>query len=196
MPDGPKVLGFPGVRTSPVAEGRHGKEGRFDRREAQEAYVQESESIRRSRPEEPPELSRKQASNWAAAQRPTALHELDAAIEASARILTLQDDWDGAGAQAYRHETWMRAVRFLRANASEAASRLLEFATPRILEGPSGSIDLHWQMDDFEILVNVPEDSNEPIRFFGDDRKDTQLKGTIGDAGSSVIRILPWLTGS
>ena len=103
------------------------------------------------------------------------------------------NDWDEAGASGYAKETWHRAVRFLRTNATEAIKLQIDLSIPRILPGPSGSIDLHWRLSHFEILVNIPPDASELVRFFGDDGAKSQVKGTIADDGPESARLLPWL---
>jgi hypothetical protein len=116
-----------------------------------------------------------------------------AIAEAERTILSLKDDWDEAGAVGYAAETWARAVRFLRTNAVEATRLRREMPVPRILPGPSGSIDLHWRLTHFEMLVNIPADPTASVRFFGDDRAKSAVKGTIGDRGQAAVRLLPWL---
>jgi hypothetical protein len=102
---------------------------------------------------------------------PTALAVLEQPIEDSRKMLHYPDNWDGEGSPAYREETWRRAVSFL----VRAAARLWEdysvrIDAPRVLNGPNGSIDLHWTTQNRELLVNVPADPHQLADYYGDDR--------------------------
>jgi hypothetical protein len=115
------------------------------------------------------------------------------AIEQSRNILGLQDNWDGEDTSAYRASTWERATEFLQKNL---LSMYLTFSNrvdvPRILPGPNGSIDLHWKTSHHELLINIPEDPNEPANFYGDNQLDQSVKGTI-DTSKNHEWLLMWL---
>ena len=104
-------------------------------------------------------------------------------IQRSRKILDLEEDWDGDGACAYAKETWQKAVFFLRnlidglpeyALDIEASEELI----PEILPGPNGSIDLEWEADRFDLLINIPKDG-ELASYYGDDYGENQIKGNL-----------------
>ncbi len=117
---------------------------------------------------------------------------LDEIIEGSRAILELELDEDEAQAP-YTEETWTRAVEFLRRNAKwvwDTLGRAVDL--PEILPGPDGSIDLHWDYPDYEILINIPADPNAKAGFYGDDRGKIQIKGSF-DPRSHNHGLLLWL---
>ena len=84
------------------------------------------------------------------------------AISSSRWILNLNDDWDEKGSPGYEQTTWQRACDFLVRQAKFAReSHKRNLPAPRILPGPDGSIDVHWKMPQFELLVNIPEDPSK-----------------------------------
>lgn len=105
-------------------------------------------------------------------------------IESSGeRILALRDDWDGEGSSSYSDLVVTRASDFVRRYATRAwMDSDVVIATPRILPGPDGSIDVHWKMDSYELLVNIPPDQDEVATFYGDDYGTAQFKGTFNPA--------------
>lgn len=105
---------------------------------------------------------------------------LEAALEDSRRILELQDDWDTQGAKGYSQATWDRAVNLVRDYANWLRDELgLVMPTPRILPGPDGSIDVHWEGATFELLINVVSDHGAPASFYGDDDRGTVIRGSF-----------------
>jgi hypothetical protein len=122
-----------------------------------------------------------------------AIKHIRETIEQSRSILSLQDDWDGEGTSAYRASTWERATEFMQQNL---LSMYLTFSSrvdvPRILPGPNGSIDLHWKTGYQELLINIPEDPNEPANFYGDNKLGQSVKGTL-DTSKKHEWLLMWL---
>ncbi|HMF30462.1 MAG TPA: hypothetical protein VKK79_03565 [Candidatus Lokiarchaeia archaeon] len=96
------------------------------------------------------------------------------------KILSLEENWDGEGAKGYLQETWERAAEFAKKVSYflwKQTQKLI--ATPMILPGPDGSIDVHWKSSKFDLLVNLPEDVAEPATFSGDDYAQNVIKGTF-----------------
>lgn len=101
---------------------------------------------------------------------PIALRTTAEEIARSQSILALEDDWDGEGSPSYAKGTWNRAIALLVDDAiSLWDEHGIVVASPRVLAGPHGSIDLHWRTPKRELLVNVPEDPAEPVSYYGDD---------------------------
>ena len=104
-------------------------------------------------------------------------------IQRSRKILDLEADWDGDGADAYSQETWQKSVSFLR----NLIDRLLRYEIdieaseeliPEILPGPNGSIDLEWETDFFDLLINIPKEG-ERASYYGDDYGENRIKGNL-----------------
>lgn len=96
-------------------------------------------------------------------------------------MLQLPDNWDTEGSPAYKEETWRRAIGLVSDCAAEAELLLQrELPVPRILNGPEGSIDLHWRTPNRELLLNVPADSSELLTYYGDNREGGEhVEGSI-----------------
>lgn len=106
-----------------------------------------------------------------------ALREL---IKASRWILSLEQDWDGERSGPVEEETWQRATRFLENQAEWLLANYgLPITAPTISPGPEGSIDIYWDTSTFELLVNVPSDPSKRASFYGDDRGNIFIKGTL-----------------
>ncbi len=119
-------------------------------------------------------------------------HLLESEIDRSRWILGLPEDWDGEGTEAYTESTWQRAVAFLKQQAAHVRECGSELDIPRILPGPEGSIDLHWEKPDYELLINIPRDPQRRATFYGDDRVSLQIKGTL-DTSTLNLGLIEWL---
>lgn len=109
---------------------------------------------------------------------PGPLREVREAIEASRDLLQLEDNWDEEGGRRIDEDTWLRTVRFLTRYASwlwDASGRALD--VPDIMPVPEGSIDLHWDYPKYELLINIPAQSDKPAGFYGDDRGKIVIEG-------------------
>ena len=121
------------------------------------------------------------------------------AIEQSQYILDFEDDWDEEGRPPYEKATWDRATTFLHKHARhlwEAYHRRLD--APKILPGPSGSIDLHWTTARQELLINIPDMLHEPANFYGDvssshEHSPLQIVKGILDTSKDNLWLLMWL---
>lgn len=123
----------------------------------------------------------------------TSTRDIEAAIEKSRRILDLKRGWDDEDALPCV-DAWRRATAFLRGQAEWAAQHMdFSLQAPEIMPLASGSIDLHWDTPDYELLINVPGDPKQPATFYGDDRGRQHVKGTL--APDSVDEdLLQWIT--
>lgn len=92
-------------------------------------------------------------------------------IKKSKSLLKLKDNWDGEGSSAISNKTWRRATNFI----MQLAMSYYDFVNscidvPEILPGPDDTIDILWDFDKYELLLNVPSDINKPMSFFGLDK--------------------------
>lgn len=110
---------------------------------------------------------------------PNEFKELCKEIEDSKYILELSDNWDGEGAKAYLKETWYKMIEFLRSQAIDIFNDFNQIIRiPKISHGPEGSIDLYWDDEDCDLLLNIPEDDT-PASFFGEDKHKNTIRGLI-----------------
>jgi hypothetical protein len=128
-----------------------------------------------------------------------AIKHISEVIEQSKHILAFEDDWDDDGSPAYTVDTWDRATDFLLRNARYLwEENHLPLDAPKILPGPSGSIDLHWKTTHRELLINIPASSDESANFYGDDSlsrdhpSNQTVKGII-DTSKDHLWLLIWL---
>ncbi len=127
------------------------------------------------------------------AQLPALDHILHA-INSSRYILELGEDWDGEGAKPYNADTWERTTQFVRQYATHAWKKVgVSIPAPRILPGPNGSIDIHWKSQTHELLVNIPENSEELASFYGDDFGLVKIKGSFKPSTLNA-GIICWLS--
>jgi len=130
-------------------------------------------------------------------QAPPELRSLRAAIERSREITELQENWDEEGSPGYSVETWRRATTYLERQVFVCWDRHgVVIPTPWITPGPDGSIDIHWQTDLYELLVNFPADPSEPAAFYGDDYGRMSIKGQFDPQSEPAghLALVSWLT--
>jgi hypothetical protein len=113
-------------------------------------------------------------------------------IDRSREILTWEDDWDDEGSPRFEESTWKKAIDYLERHARLLLSHGFVIPTPRILPGPNGSIDLHWETGRRELLINVRPDG-ELAGFYGEAAGTNSIKGKV-DLNSSDLGIFKWLT--
>lgn len=119
---------------------------------------------------------------------------IEEAIEASRFILSLEENWDEEGSPGYAEATWQRATQFVRDIAKQYINDSKErIEPPKITPGPEGSIDIRWRAEKRTLLINFSAGENEPADFFGSDRGEDTIKGTL-DISSQNLWLLLWLT--
>jgi hypothetical protein len=132
-------------------------------------------------------------SEWTAPLESDGLDELSREIHAARKLLTLGDDWDGEGSPGYSEATLDRAACFLRHHMRWAWEKYgVWLLAPRILPGPSGSIDIHWETRHYELLVNIPTDPSAPATFYGDDYGKSSIKGMFNPSAFN-FGLVTWL---
>lgn len=84
-------------------------------------------------------------------------------------ILSLNDDWDGYGAEPIESETLDRAFELLRRILKSLwDEEIFDVPLPRIQPVPDSSIDLNWMTEDFELLVNIPANGDQIVCIYGE----------------------------
>ena len=121
------------------------------------------------------------------------LADLMCEISRSREILALPDDWNDEGAPRFDEATWERATDFLKHHARLLLVRSgVTLPTPRILPGSNGGIDLHWETDLRELLINVPP-GNAPAGFYGEAMGTNSIKGKVA-VEATDLGLFKWLT--
>ena len=93
-------------------------------------------------------------------------------------ILSLKDDWDEQGSKSYFVETFYQATNFIITYLTWVWDEFhVVPAAPEILPGPNGSIDLLWQNENYDLLINCKEAPSDISTFYGDDNKNTKIEG-------------------
>ncbi len=114
-------------------------------------------------------------------------------IEHAKRILTLEEDWDGEGSPVYSEGTLNRAIAFLMMHLEQLWRQFgVCPPIPKIGPGPDGSVDLHWREPSWELLVNIPADTNELAAFYGDNYGAQKIKGSL-ESQKFNLGIAEWL---
>lgn len=117
---------------------------------------------------------------------------LERAIETSRWILDLRAGWDDEGALPCA-QAWHRATDYLRRQAQWVFERLgVVLDAPDLMPLADGSVDIHWDLDPCELLINVPSDASRPASFYGDDRGSLNIKGTLATESFNE-GLLQWL---
>ena len=110
-----------------------------------------------------------------------------------AKRFKIKENWDDEGAKGYKKDNWERATEFTKILCFylwKETQKLIDL--PNILPGPDGSIDIHWKTTNFDLLINIPEDPNEPATFSSDDYGQNMIKGTF-DPKKVNHALLSWL---
>jgi hypothetical protein len=127
---------------------------------------------------------------------PFPLTDLLREIERSQEMLSWGDDWDDEGSPHFEEATWKRATGFLERHARLLFKRGAVLPTPRILPGPNGSIDLHWETNGRELLINVSP-GNTLAGFYGEAAGKTSIKGKVDlDSSDLGLGLFTWLTAT
>lgn len=104
------------------------------------------------------------------------------AIEKSKYIAGYNERDEQSGENIYYDPaTWCRSIYLIRDIAVSANAEGYELPAPTIFDGPHGSIDIRWKNDRVRLLVNVPQDSSQPIGFHGDGVNQQTIKGKLQD---------------
>jgi len=107
--------------------------------------------------------------------------EIEAFINSSKWILNLEDDWDDEGSQGYSIDTWERAISFLRKQVEVLKDDFCYHPTPlpQITPANKGSIDLSWELDDRQLLVNIPSDPSRLATYYGENDTGETTSGRL-----------------
>jgi len=83
-------------------------------------------------------------------------------------ILTLPQNWDGYDADTIEINVLNRATILLKNVCSDLWKKTYEIPLPIIAPVPDGSIDINWENEKFELLINVPKNENDLTHLYGE----------------------------
>ncbi len=122
-------------------------------------------------------------------------YELKKEIENSKKILDLNDGWNGKDSRGYKKKTWKTAIKFLVNLIEIYYDKYNQYLdVPYIDTGNNGDIDLHWKTEKYELHLTIPENSKEPISFYGDNYGNNVSEGIF--TKDIVDSLLSWIKNS
>ena len=116
---------------------------------------------------------------------------LDARVK---QILSLQENWDEEGAEKFSKDTLERVCSLLKAVFQDLWNEMIDIPFPLIQPVPDGSIDINWETENFELLVNIPSTPDELVNFYGEkiDHPENEIEVRI-NYNLITQSIIPWL---
>ncbi len=102
-------------------------------------------------------------------------------IIASESLLQLEDDWDEEGAIATNKLTYSRAIELLINYSRHLLTTYNSIiSVPEINITKNGSIDLEWRTENYILLINIQNNVDLYVHYYGEDYKGkTIIKGFI-----------------
>jgi hypothetical protein len=120
-------------------------------------------------------------------------------------ILSLDDDWDGKGSKKIDKSTFDRAVDSMRIIINAVKKHDIDIGPACMFPGHEGEIELLWKDDDFTLSIDIPENPDGPIVYFGTDDATLKIKGKISfdplvtmlvtwikDVTANASKMTPW----
>ena len=109
-------------------------------------------------------------------------------------ILNLPDDWDDNGAEKFKKETLERVSNLLRSVFQDLWDKMIDAPFPLISPVPDGSVDINWETDIFELLVNVPAVNNMLVNLYGERLNHPEDEIEVRINYNLVAQyVIPWL---
>lgn len=125
---------------------------------------------------------------------PDKLQEIAKEIAYSRYILDLAAEAEPA-VRPYAEATWSRAAILLaRISLFLLDEDREKIDVPKILPGPEGTIDIHWDEPDYELLINIPADPGGSAAFYGDNKGRSKIKGSFDTDQESNTPLLAYRT--
>jgi hypothetical protein len=115
---------------------------------------------------------------------------LDVALESAQEYLVEELDEEEPG---ILDSALKRAETFLRAQSYQMRRAFSHFAPlPRISPGPDGSVDLHWELMNGEMLVNIPA-GQVHATYYAESGSRNRVKGSF-DPSTWDLVVYTWLS--
>ena len=128
---------------------------------------------------------------------PQPLTSFSEIIEKSREIMNRPKDQSDDLGPVFTKETWSRSMDILIAHVKWLWNHMrIKVKTPVISDGPKGSVDIYWAPDPYGLLLNVPDDPNEPATYYGNSAENPDSNHTGGQISltkSIDPGVLAWL---
>lgn len=110
------------------------------------------------------------------------------------QILSLLENWDDDGAELISQVTLKRVKAMLLEIYRELWKDMLDVPFPYIQQVPDGSIDINWETDVFELLINIPSTLDELVNFYGEREGHPEDEIEVRTNYDLATRyLIPWL---
>lgn len=83
-------------------------------------------------------------------------------------IISLKENWNKEGAKEFDDELWNKSSELLREILFYLWENNITVPIPAILPCSDGSLDINWETEKFELLVNIPPDHQELVSIYGE----------------------------
>ena len=125
------------------------------------------------------------------------LSPIYAQINETEKYFSNADNSDEEEGLIFNLETFRRASSFLIKYTKEVLRKLnILIDVPNIYPGPDNSIDIYWENDFYELLLNIPPIGNSIATYYGDNKNNENTKGTINlDAKNINLGLILFLSG-
>ena len=109
-------------------------------------------------------------------------------------ILNLSENWDDNGAEKFKKETLERVSNLLKKILQELWDQMVDVPFPLISPVPDGSVDINWETDKFELLINVPAKDNLLVNLYGErmSHPEDEVEVRI-NYDMATQYVIPWL---
>lgn len=109
-------------------------------------------------------------------------------------ILNLPENWDINGAEKFKKETLERVSNLLKKILQELWDQMVDIPLPLISPVPDGSVDVNWETDKFELLINVPAKGNMLVNLYGErmSHPEDEVEVRI-NYDMATQYVIPWL---
>jgi len=110
-------------------------------------------------------------------------------------ILNLPKNWDDNDADTFTAETLERTCQLLKTIFEELWNHMLDVPFPLISPLPDGSIDINWETESFELLINISSAQNgDLINLYGERMNHPEDEIDLRINYEMVAQsIIPWL---
>ncbi|KKL89500.1 hypothetical protein LCGC14_1914050 [marine sediment metagenome] len=115
-------------------------------------------------------------------------------IEYSEGIVGLPNNWDGDGSVAITRESWVFVEDLLKKILYKLWEQAYNVPIPLVLPNSDGSFDIDWQTENFELLLNIPNNKKDLVHIYGEkgDSPENEIEVRINyDLVQGVI--IEWL---
>jgi len=114
--------------------------------------------------------------------------------EREKEILNLQYNWDDNGAEPFSEDTLKRVRTILKEIFHKLWKEMMDVPLPLIQQVPDESIDINWETEVFELLINIPSTLDELVNFYGEKPGHPEDEIEIRINYDLVTRyLIPWL---